>query len=221
MALCYRNARRMLSSAKIEAERRSGITARSTLTCGEKPDACISEDDLLFSPRVDARNQKQIALRRQPECAAREGREWFSLYFRRLGRPDLSRPALQLAAGLQRSLRRKRRLTLGLADHRLQGHMGVERRGCAQLRRSDRNCRFFHKGQSRVAETMRAFRTLLGGSDMLAYLAMMGPRLIGPAASFQSRYQNGNRPSFPQLDASGMSTRDIRYGYANRSFRNS
>ena len=30
----------------------------------------------------------------------------------------------------------------------------------------------------RVAETMRAFRTLLGGSDMLAYLSMMAPRLI-------------------------------------------
>jgi adenine specific DNA methylase Mod len=30
----------------------------------------------------------------------------------------------------------------------------------------------------RVADTMRAFRTLLGGSDMLAYLAMMAPRLV-------------------------------------------
>jgi site-specific DNA-methyltransferase (adenine-specific) len=30
----------------------------------------------------------------------------------------------------------------------------------------------------RVADAMRAFRTLLGGSDMLAYLAMMAPRLI-------------------------------------------
>jgi DNA methylase/Restriction endonuclease len=30
----------------------------------------------------------------------------------------------------------------------------------------------------RVAEAMRAFRTLLGGSDMLAYLAMMAPRLV-------------------------------------------
>lgn len=30
----------------------------------------------------------------------------------------------------------------------------------------------------RVAETMRAFRTLLHGSDMLAYLSMMAPRLI-------------------------------------------
>ena len=29
-----------------------------------------------------------------------------------------------------------------------------------------------------VANTMRAFRTLLGGSDMLAYLAMMAPRLL-------------------------------------------
>ncbi|MEO7029082.1 MAG: DNA methyltransferase, partial [Acidobacteriaceae bacterium] len=29
-----------------------------------------------------------------------------------------------------------------------------------------------------VAKTMVAFRTLLGGSDMLAYLAMMAPRLI-------------------------------------------
>jgi site-specific DNA-methyltransferase (adenine-specific) len=30
----------------------------------------------------------------------------------------------------------------------------------------------------RVAEVMRAFRTLLGGTDMLAYLAMMAPRLV-------------------------------------------
>ena len=30
----------------------------------------------------------------------------------------------------------------------------------------------------RVAETIRAFRTLLGGSDMLAYLSMMAPRLV-------------------------------------------
>ena len=30
----------------------------------------------------------------------------------------------------------------------------------------------------RVADAMRAFRTMLGGSDMLAYLAMMAPRLI-------------------------------------------
>ena len=30
----------------------------------------------------------------------------------------------------------------------------------------------------RVAEAMRAFHTLLGGTDMLAYLAMMAPRLV-------------------------------------------
>jgi site-specific DNA-methyltransferase (adenine-specific) len=30
----------------------------------------------------------------------------------------------------------------------------------------------------RVADAMRAFRTLLGGSDMLAYIAMMAPRLV-------------------------------------------
>lgn len=30
----------------------------------------------------------------------------------------------------------------------------------------------------RVAEAMRAFRTFLGGSDMMAYLAMMAPRLV-------------------------------------------
>ena len=30
----------------------------------------------------------------------------------------------------------------------------------------------------RVADAMRAFRTLLGGSDMLAYLAMIAPRLV-------------------------------------------
>jgi DNA modification methylase len=30
----------------------------------------------------------------------------------------------------------------------------------------------------RVADAMRAFRTFLGGSDMMAYLAMMAPRLV-------------------------------------------
>ena len=30
----------------------------------------------------------------------------------------------------------------------------------------------------RAADTMRAFRTMLDGSDMLAYLSMMAPRLI-------------------------------------------
>ena len=34
------------------------------------------------------------------------------------------------------------------------------------------------EGGGRVADAMRAFRTLLGGSDMLAYLAMMAPRLV-------------------------------------------
>src|SRR6185312_2295055 len=34
------------------------------------------------------------------------------------------------------------------------------------------------EGGGRVADAIRAFRTLLGGSDMLAYLAMMAPRLI-------------------------------------------
>jgi DNA modification methylase len=34
------------------------------------------------------------------------------------------------------------------------------------------------EADGRVADAMRAFRTLLGGSDMLAYLAMMAPRLI-------------------------------------------
>ena len=30
----------------------------------------------------------------------------------------------------------------------------------------------------RVADAMRAFRTFLGGNDMMAYLAMMAPRLV-------------------------------------------
>ena len=42
----------------------------------------------------------------------------------------------------------------------------------------------------RVAEAMRAFRTLLGGTDMLAYLAMMAPRRVA------ARYQFGNRTLF-------------------------
>jgi adenine specific DNA methylase Mod len=34
------------------------------------------------------------------------------------------------------------------------------------------------KGPGRVPEVMRAFRTFLGESDMMAYLAMMAPRLV-------------------------------------------
>ena len=33
-------------------------------------------------------------------------------------------------------------------------------------------------GGGRVTDTLRAMRTLLGGSDMLAYLSMMAPRLV-------------------------------------------
>ena len=37
----------------------------------------------------------------------------------------------------------------------------------------------------RVADAMRAFHTFLGNSDMMAYLAMMAPRLIEPAAGVE------------------------------------
>jgi adenine specific DNA methylase Mod len=41
-----------------------------------------------------------------------------------------------------------------------------------------RSYEFVVEQGGRVAEAMRSFRTLLGGSDMLAYLAMMAPRLV-------------------------------------------
>jgi site-specific DNA-methyltransferase (adenine-specific) len=57
----------------------------------------------------------------------------------------------------------------------------------------------------RVAEAMRAFHTLLGGTDMLAYLAMMAPRLIELRRVLRNTgsilYQIGtqrNVPSFPR-----------------------
>ncbi len=43
----------------------------------------------------------------------------------------------------------------------------VERRACPERSR-----------RGRVSDAMRAFRTFLGHSDMMAYLAMMAPRLI-------------------------------------------
>jgi adenine specific DNA methylase Mod len=43
----------------------------------------------------------------------------------------------------------------------------VERRACPEPSR-----------RGRVSDAMRAFRTFLGHSDMMAYLAMMAPRLI-------------------------------------------
>jgi len=43
---------------------------------------------------------------------------------------------------------------------------------------SARSCEEVIEAGGRVAEVMRAFRTYLGGSDMLAYLSMMAPRLL-------------------------------------------
>ena len=55
------------------------------------------------------------------------------------------------------------------------------------------------EGGGRVADAMRAFRTLLGGSDMLAYLAMMAPRLIELSYASGNRYRNGNTSFFSQV----------------------
>lgn len=43
---------------------------------------------------------------------------------------------------------------------------------------AERACREIIESGGRVAEAMMAFRTFLGNSDMMAYLAMMAPRLI-------------------------------------------
>ena len=61
--------------------------------------------------------------------------------------------------------------TLQLADHGVRGHVGVEPRRRTRLPRDRR-------AGGRVSDAMRAFRTFLGHSDMMAYLAMMAPRLI-------------------------------------------
>src|SRR5216683_1409220 len=75
--------------------------------------------------------KKQALLRRQPPGSAR-------IHPRPVRRPHLSRPALQLPPGLQRPLRRKGWQPLCLPDHRLQGHLGVERRSRPLLRRGHR-----------------------------------------------------------------------------------
>ena len=43
---------------------------------------------------------------------------------------------------------------------------------------AERSYEYVVEQGGRVAEAMRAFRTFLGGSDMMAYLAMMAPRLV-------------------------------------------
>ncbi len=43
---------------------------------------------------------------------------------------------------------------------------------------AQRACEEIVEGGGRVADAMRAFRTFLGNSDMMAYLAMMAPRLM-------------------------------------------
>ncbi len=43
---------------------------------------------------------------------------------------------------------------------------------------AERNYEEIVEGGGRIAEAMRAFRTFLGNSDMMAYLAMMAPRLV-------------------------------------------
>jgi site-specific DNA-methyltransferase (adenine-specific) len=45
----------------------------------------------------------------------------------------------------------------------------------------------------RVADTMRAFKTFLFNTDMMAYLAMMAPRLILETDTDADRYQFGTR----------------------------
>jgi DNA modification methylase len=43
---------------------------------------------------------------------------------------------------------------------------------------AERSYEHIVEGGGRVADALRAFRTFLGGSDMMAYLAMMAPRLV-------------------------------------------
>ncbi len=43
---------------------------------------------------------------------------------------------------------------------------------------AERNYEQIVEGGGRISDAMRAFRTFLGNSDMMAYLAMMAPRLV-------------------------------------------
>ena len=57
-------------------------------------------------------------------------------------------------------------------DSRLRGHLALGRVGRARLRRSR------SKQPAKSSDVMQAFYTFLGGNDMMAYLAMMAPRLV-------------------------------------------
>ena len=87
-----------------------------------------------------------------------------------------------------------------VADHRLRGHLGVEHRRRARLPVR------WSSGGGRVAEAMRAFRTFLGDSDMMAYLAMMAPRLVElrrvlkPTGSHLPALRPHRKPLFEDAD---------------------
>jgi hypothetical protein len=130
-----------------------------TALCTYRPRANLNPEAPNNEPR-----QKQALLRRQPRSPAR-------LHPRPVRRPHLPRPALQLPSGLQRPLRRERR-------HRSASQITAFKDTWEWNEEAARSYEEVIEQGGRVADAMRAFRTLLTGSDMLAYLAMMAPRLV-------------------------------------------
>src|SRR5450759_3736434 len=118
---------------------------------------------LMVASRRDRRAQHPV-LRRQPRHPA-------PLRRRRVGRPRVPRPAVQQQRHLQRALRRAPR-----------------RAGASQIKAFedtwtwDLSAQWSYKNTveagGQVSKALQAFHTLLGPSNMLAYLAMMAPRLV-------------------------------------------
>ena len=75
----------------------------------------------------------------------------------------------------------------------------------------------------KVSEVMQAFHTFLGTNDMMAYLAMMAPRLVElRRALIPTGWRNGPRAGLDsyemsqlQLGKHGSSTKDLRSANAN------
>ena len=104
-------------------------------------------------------------LRRQSAGLARADR-------RRVGRPDLPRPALQLQRHLQRALPREVGRRIGRPDHRLRRHLALEHRVGNRLSGSRHR-----RAPSSSANCSRRCASSWGQNDMMAYLTMMAQRM--------------------------------------------
>ncbi len=117
------------------------------------------------TPELFTIGMNRAVLRRQPRHPSPPHR-------RRVRGPRLPRSAVQLERQLQRPVRRARRLAGRRADQGVRRHLDVGREARhAPTRRSS-------KRRARCRRRCRRSGRCSATSDMLAYLAMMAPRLV-------------------------------------------